>query len=240
MNRYGLLTLTALCAVSASAQAPKPTGAALMDKAVTVIGGAAWLKVQSFTSKGTVSVPAQGISGTMEIQAQAPNKFVMKQSLKGMGDSSSAFDGTVGWSKDPFTGLRTLAGAELASLKAQSALSIRPADWKSVYSKAEVLGTVKVAGAPAYRVRLTPKVGNPETQYFDVKTGLQVRSDQTLETPNGKIAVESYFSDYRTVSGIKMAHKIRQLAGPTEVVILLSDVKINAPVEASAFAKPKE
>ena len=239
MNRYTILALTTLAALPVAAQAPKPTGTALMDKSVAASGGAAWLKIESFTAKGTVSIPAQSITGTMEIMAKSPDKFAMKQAIKGIGDSSSGFDGKVGWSKDPFSGQRTLAGAELAALKAQASLTLRPAQWKSVYSKAELLGTVKVAGAPAYRVRLTPKVGNPETQYFDVKTGLQVRSDQTVETPNGKIAIESYFSDYRTVSGIKMAYKIRQLAGPTEAVILLSDVKVNTTIEDGVFTQPK-
>ena len=36
-----------------------------------------------------------------------------------------------------------------------------------------------------------------------------------------------------------MAFKIRQLAGPTEAIIQLTDVKVNAPVENSAFAQPK-
>ena len=239
MNRYALFTLAALAALPVVAQGPKPTGAALMEKNVAGSGGAAWLKVNSFIAQGTVSVPAQGITGTVEIQAKSPDRFAMKQSIKGIGDSSSGFDGKVGWSKDPFSGQRVLAGSELAALKAQASLSLRPAQWKSVYSKAEVLGSVKVAGEPAFKVRLTPKVGNLETQYFDAKTGLQVRSDQTVETPNGKIAVESYFSDYRTVGGIKMAFKIRQLAGPTEAIIQLTDVKVNAPVEDSAFAQPK-
>ncbi len=239
MNRYVFFTLAALATLPALAQGPKPSGASLMDKNAVNSGGAAWLKVNSFVATGTVAVAAQSMTGSVVIQAKSPDKFVMKQNIKGIGDSSSGFDGKIGWSKDPFSGQRVLAGSELAALKAQASLSLRPAQWKSVYSKVETLGTVKVAGAPAYKVRLIPKVGNPETQYFDAKTGLQVRSDQTIETPNGKIAVESYFSDYRAVGGIKMAFKIRQLAGPTEAIIQLTDVKINTPTEDSAFAQPK-
>ncbi|MBB6049378.1 hypothetical protein [Armatimonas rosea] len=240
MNRYGFLLLAAACAAPVVAQAPKPTGAQILDKNVTASGGAAWQAVQSFTAKGTVTVAAQSISGTVEVYAKAPNKFAMKQSIKGVGDSSSAFDGTVGWSKDGFSGLRELKGGELAALKAQSSLSLRPSLWKTVYSSAALIGTVKVNGAPAYKVKLTPKVGNPETQYFDVKTGLQVRSDQVVESPQGKIAVESYLSDYRTVGGIKMPFKTRQLVGQAEIVIQFTEVKVNATPEDSVFAKPKE
>ncbi|WP_395090373.1 hypothetical protein [Armatimonas sp.] len=261
MNRYGLLLLAALCVAPASAQAPKtaksttvvkskkaappakpvpPTGSALMSKHVLASGGAAWLDVQNFTAKGTISIPAQSITGTMEVFAKAPNKFAMKQNIKGVGESSSGFDGSVGWSKDPFSGLRVLSGAELAALKAQSSLSLRPAQWKGVYASAVLSGTVKVNGASAYKVKLTPKSGNPETQYFDVKTGLQVRSDQVVESPQGKIAVESYLSDYRTVSGVKIPFKTRQLLGQIEVTIQFTELKVNTTVDDASFVKPKE
>jgi hypothetical protein len=240
MNRSTVFILAALAALPAAAQAPKPTGTQILDKNVAAGGGAAWQIVQSFTAKGTISVPAQSISGTVDIFAKAPNKFAMKQSIKGVGDSSSAFDGTIGWSKDAFSGLRELKGAELAALKAQSTLALRPALWKTVYSSAALVGTVKVNGASAYKVKLTPKTGSPETQYFDVKTGLQVRSDQVVESPQGKIPVESYLSDYRTVNGIKMPFKTRQLVGQAEIVIQLTEVKINAAPDESVFVKPKE
>lgn len=240
MNRYQTLALVALAALPAAAQAPKPTGAQLMDKNVTVTGGAAWQGVQSFVARGTVSVPAQSISGTVEIFAKAPGKFGMKQSIKGIGESSSGFDGTVGWSKDAFSGLRELKGAELAALKAQSAVALRPGLWKTVYTSAVLQGTVKVNGAPAYKVKLTPKSGSPETQYFDVKTGLQVRTDQVVESPQGKLAVEAYLSDYRSVGGIKMPFKTRQLVGQAEIVIQLTEVKLNASPDDALFAKPKE
>ena len=240
MNRYSLLLLAALCVAPATAQAPKPTGAALMDKYVSVSGGAAWLKVMNFTAKGTVSIPAQSITGTVEIYAKAPDKFAMKQNIKGVGESSSGLDGATAWSKDPFSGLRALSGAELAALKAQATLSLRPAQWKSVYSSATLAGTVKVNGLPAYKVKLVPKSGDPETQYFDVKTGLQVRSDQTVTSPQGKIAVEAYLSDYRSVNGVKIPFKTRQLVGQAEVILQFSELKINTTVDDASFAKPKE
>lgn len=240
MNRYAFLLLTVACAAPVVAQAPKLTGAQILDKNVAASGGAAWQSVQGFTAKGTISAPAQSISGTLEIFAKAPNKFALNSKIKGAGDNNTGFDGTVGWSKDTAMGLRTLSGGELATLKNQAVLALRPALWKSVYTSATLLGTVKVNGAPAYRVKLTPKTGNPETQYFDVKTGLQVRSDQVLETPQGKIPVETYVSDYRTVNGIKMAFKTRQLVGAAEIIMQLSDVKLNTAIDDTVFAKPKE
>ena len=240
MNRYYAFTLATLAALPALAQAPKPTAAQILDKNVTASGGAAWQSVQSYVAQGTVSVVAQSIKGTVKVQAKAPNKIAIEQKITGVGDSLMGFNGTTGWSKDISFGLRDLSGPELAALKAQAALALRPASWKSVYTSATLVGTVKVNGAAAYRVKLTPKVGSPETQYFDVKTGLQVRADQVSETPQGKIPVESYPSDYRTVGGVKIPFKTRLLANNVEIIMQFTDVKINVPLEDSGFAKPKE
>jgi outer membrane lipoprotein-sorting protein len=240
MNRYFAFTLATLVALPALAQAPKPTAAQILDKNVAASGGAAWLKVQSYVAQGTISVVAQSIKGTVKVQTQAPNKIAIAQNVEGAGNSLMGFDGTKGWSKDTALGLRDLSGPELGALKAQAALSLRPASWRSVYTSTTLVGTVKVNGAPAYRVKLTPKVGSPETQYFDVKTGLQVRADQVSETPQGKIPTESYPSDYRMVNGVKIPFKTRLLANNVEIIMQFTDVKINASVDDSAFAKPKE
>lgn len=226
-------------AQKAAPVAKKPTADQILDRYALVTGGPAWEKLTSFTAKGTVSLPAQSIKGTVEINAKAPNKIAVKQAIGGVGETLSGFDGKEGWSKDPFSGLRVLSGAELSQLEAQATLSLRPTQWRKQYAKAELLGTTKVGGAPAYKVRLTPKVGSPETQYFDVKTGLQVRSDQVAETPQGKIPVEGYLSDYRTVAGVKIPFKTRQVASTTEAVIQFTEVKTNIALDDTLFAKPK-
>lgn len=237
-----VLLLALASPVLAQKKAPvakKPSADQILDRFAQVSGGAAWEKLNSFTAKGTINLPAQSIKGTVEISAKAPNKMRMVQTIQGVGETTGGYDGTEGWSKDPFSGLRTLAGVELAQLQTQATLSLRPSQWRKVYTKTELLGTTKVGGAPAYKVRLTPKAGNPETQYFDVKTGLQVRSDQVSESPQGKIPVEIYMSDYRTVGGVKIAFKTRQVASVAEAVILLTDVKANVELDDASFAKPK-
>lgn len=238
MNRVVTLALTlALVAPAFAQKAPKAEQ--IVDRSVQVMGGAAWEKLQSFVATGTISLPAQSIKGSVVMSAKAPNKLSMKQTIDGVGESLSAFDGTVGWSKDAFQGLRTLTGAELAQLKSQATQALRPGQWRQLYTKTELQGTVKVGGSPAYKIRLTPKTGSPETQYFDVKSGLPVRTDQVVESPQGKIAIETYPSDYRTVGGVKIPFKMRQVMGPTEAILVMTEVKPNATIEDSVFAQPK-
>jgi hypothetical protein len=156
-----------------------------------------------------------------------------------MGDSISAFDGKAGWSKDTFSGTRSLTGGQLAQVRDQATLALRPGAWKSHYSKTALQGTVPVNGSPAYKVQLTAKSGSTEYQYFDVKSGLEVRSDQIIESPQGKIPVEIYFSDYRPVNGIKIPFKTVQKVGPTEVVMIVTEMKTNVTVPDATFVSPK-
>lgn len=226
-------------AVAQGAKEALPSGDSIMKKYVDAIGGAAWAKINTMTGSGTVSVASQGVEGTFTMAAKAPAKIVLKQSIGSLGESTMATDGTTAWSTDPFTGTRTLAGPELTQITTQAVMGLRPDQWKTVYTKAETLGVEKVNSAPAYKVRLTTKSGETSLQYFDVKSGLQVRTDETVISPQGKLPVTSYYADYRVQQGVKMPYSVKQVMGPAEVQTLIKDVKFNVPVDDTQFAQPK-
>lgn len=232
---FALLPVAAARPAAAQKAAAKPTAASVLARYVEVTGGGKWEQMNSFTAAGTVDIPAQKVTGKVEMRAKAPGKLWVKQSLPGFGDSVAGFDGATAWSVDPFQGKRTLKGAELSQTKAQAVLSLRPGAWKALYPKAELLGTEVVNGAPAYKVRLSPSDGAPTVNYYDVKSGLQVRADSVVDSPQGRIPVTSYFTDYRAVSGVKVPFVTRQKVGPSEIVITLTDMKVNAPVADDAF-----
>jgi hypothetical protein len=244
------IPLSLVCLVSSvGAQKPKPpapaekptlTAAQILDRSQAAMGGsAAMAKIKSQTARGTLTVSANNLTGTFEIKAKNPNKFVMTQNISGIGASATGFDGKVGWSKDPIQGLRTLAGAELRQLREQAQLQSNPASWKTLYTKQEVLGFSTVGGAKAYRVRVTPKEGDPQVLYYDAKTFLLVRIDATVAAPTGKVPVESYLTNYKTIDGVKNAMTMRQVVmGTAEVILTTTETKNNVAIPDSVFAKP--
>lgn len=235
----GAALLTMSAALIAQVQSAKSKAEAIIDRSVKQTGGDAWQKVTSMTYVGTVSLPAQSIKGDFEVKSKSTGKFLMKQKIASVGETLQGFDGSQGWAKDPFSGKRMLTGGELDALKSQAVLALRPARWREVYSGVELLGTVKVAGEPAYRIRLKPKHGEPETHYYSVKSGLEVRIDAIAVTQQGKIPVESYSSDYRSVGGVKIPFKLRQVFNQNELVMTISKVDANTPVDDAEFAPPK-
>ena len=224
--------------VSGAALAQSPAEKVLARYVAATGGAAAYAKVKSQVATGTISMPAQGVSGKFTMSFKAPNKMVLSSSLPGIGEIGQGYDGQVAWSKDPFSGVRTLEGEELAQIVNELTLTNDPAGWKKVYTKIELLLPGKVGKARALRVKLTPKKGAVQTLFFDPQTGLLLRRDAVIVTAQGSMPSESYFTDYRSVEGVKMAFKTRVVAGPAEQVMLITGVKNNVAVADSVFAKP--
>jgi hypothetical protein len=80
--------------------------------------------------------------------------------------------------------------------------------------------------------------GNKVRLYFDSQTGLLARVVRYTNLPLGFITTEMDYADYRDVSGLKIPFRITRTWVDGRSVTLLKSVQINAPVDASKFAKP--
>ena len=96
---------------------------------------------------------------------------------------------------------------------------------------ARVMGIEPVDGKDAYAVALS----EDKTAYYDIETGLKVKSvnmvsqgDQTMEVPVS-------YSDYQEVSGIKFPFTISQSMGPQTFDFKVSTIKVNEGVTDEDF-----
>ncbi len=218
---------------------PKRTAEQVLDGFLKNTGGPAYNKITTSLSQGTVSTPS-GVAGRIEIKVKAPDKFMMRI-LTAEGDTAIGYDGKEGWTREPNKGLRLLQGGELAQLRLQALQSNAPQNWRSYYKTVELIGLSRAGALVCYKLRLVPKNGSmPITQYHDVQTLLLIRSDQVLESPEGKQPTETYASDYRLVDGVKTAFKMRQRIPGTEMLIQLTKVQNNLPLSDSEFDRPQE
>lgn len=225
-----------------AAAAPRPTTALsamqVLERYLNATGGrAAYAKMTSLVTKGTMENQAQGLRGTFAAYVKAPDKVLVVQSLAGI-EAKQGFDGKIGWSQDPFSGLRTLEGPELVNVKRASQFDTT-LNFRGQYKKAEVLGRRKENGRDAIVLRLTPLVGQPVVGYYDARTFLLLRTDMVVESPQGTIPMQVYFSDYRPVAGIKMPFVTRQrMGGIIEIVLRITEIQTNVPLDDALFAKP--
>jgi len=248
MNRFlTLLVLICFTVISVApaqstddkkSKADEITADRVLERFIEATGGRkAYEKLTSRVIKGTLEVAAQGIKGTIEIYSKAPDKHWEVGVIEGIGEFTRAYDGQIGWSQDPINGLRELSGVELAILK-RSATFNGELKWRQLYPKVELVGKEKINEKEVYVVRLTPTEGQPVTSYYDTASFLVVRTDMVQEGPQGNVPIESYVSDYREVNGIKIPFEIKQSIPIGTLLIKLTEVKHNLPIDDARFRKP--
>ena len=211
----------------------------ILDKYVQALGGKAAIeKVTSTVLTGTFELPAMGMSGPLEIYAKAPNRNATIINIAGFGVVQFGFNGTIAWSQDPQTGLREMAGAELADTK-RDAEFYKEIKLKQLYPKMTLTGKEKVGEHDVYVIEATPADGKPEKMYFDTQTGLLLRVDNDRESPQGSAHVETYFEDYKdTGGGVKGPFTIKIVRPDISFTLKTTEVKQNVPIDDAKFNKP--
>ena len=219
--------------------AKMPTVQEVLAKYVQAIGGrAANEKIKSRIMKGSAEIPAAGIKGTFEYYTAAPGKSLNKIMLAGIGEIIEGFDGTIAWSVNPIQGNRDKQGEELAQTKLTYNF-YREINLDKLYPKMELKGMEKLGDKDVYVIVGTPENLPSETFYFDAKSGLLLRQDITVISPEGKIPTKTFFEDVREVDGVKIPFKIRSVLPQFEIIATTTEVKNNVTVEDAMFTKPK-
>jgi len=215
-----------------------PTVDQIIENYLTAIGGrAAVEKLTSRVSTGTFEIPDAGMTGTVTISEKAPNKSLAVIEIGGIGLIREGSDGTVAWAEEPGSGVRDKTGTELADGLRGSVFNAE-LKLKSLYKTVVVTGKESVEGKDAYVVLATPDVGSANKLYFDVASGLMVRQSSTRDTPQGPMDIDVQIGDYRVVDGVKVPFSVRQVSAMATVVIRLTTVKHNVPVDDAIFKKP--
>jgi hypothetical protein len=229
---------TTQAAGATQAAAATPTGEQVLDHYVQAIGGrAAWMKLTSRVSKGSIEIPAmENLSGTLEIHEKAPNSMLAVITLGG-GVFEQGFDGTTAWSDNPRDGLRVLAGGELEDAR-REANFYHPLELQKNYSKLTVSGIERVNEHDCYVVVAVREKGAPDKMYFDVQSGLLVRSVNQRYTPDGLTEFQADVDDYTARDGVKLPFTVRQSGGGSAFVIHFTEVQHNLQLTDAQFAKP--
>jgi len=241
------VALAALFVAPVYAQAPAkpapaveklPEARAIIDAHVKAIGGRqALMSYKSMHSMATISMPANGISGPMEIWATAePQRTLVKMTITGVGEIMEGFDGTHAWSINPMTGPMLKTGTELAEAKFDGDFRNDIRDPKK-YPTVKTLEKTEFDGRPCYKVQLTRSDGGQDVDFYDVATGLRAGSQNMRMTPMGPMTTVSVESDYKKVGKLLIAMKMSQKVMGIEQIITLSTVEYDK-VDPAVFEPP--
>jgi hypothetical protein len=217
-----------------------PKGETILDHYIEVTGGKeAYAKIHSELTKGAIEFVGKNIKGTIVSYHQEPNKDYTVADIAGVGKVESGSDGDVLWERSALQGARVKSGEERE--EALRVGTFNPhLNWRKMYDTAETQGVETVDGAACYKVLLTPRSGSPETQFYDKKTGLLVKSSSVHKTQMGDIPAESFAKDYKPVAGVSMPFTMSDRFAGQEIRIVLSDIQVNPEIEKNRFDLPDD
>lgn len=225
-----------------SADKPKvklPPAKEIIAKYIKVTGGEqARLKHSSSHVKGTMSMPAMGMSGALEAFAAKPNRMLIKVEMQGMGLISQGFDGKVGWLIHPMMGPSIQEGAELEQTRigADYYGEIRK---HKLYKSMETVDLTEFEGKKCYKIKLVPEKGFPVFEFYDVESGLRRGSQMTAITAMGEMPLTNVESEYKKMGGLIVATKTVQKLPMQEVVIKIESIEYDK-VDDAVFKLPPE
>lgn len=220
-----------------AAQLPSPRE--VIDRHIEAVGGRA--AIESHTSShatGTIEVVGQGLVGEMSIWGAAPDKTLVEVSFPDMGvETRTGFNGEVGWSVDPMTGERLLAGGELQQL-------VDEADYygdlhdPAKFTEMENLGEAEFDGRTAYKLRLLYESGREVFEYFDVESGRMIGVEGVQESIMGSMNVVTTLGEYQQFDDVMVPTLMRQQFGPLQTIrVNVQSVELDS-VDPSIFDLP--
>ncbi|MBI1739189.1 MAG: hypothetical protein HYR58_08070 [Acidobacteria bacterium] len=233
-----LAACSALVGSVAVAQQEKlPTVEKVLADYVRAVGGRAAIeKVRSRVTTGTVDA-GNGVAIPLVISEKAPDKYLQELNVPEIGAVVEGFDGNTGWESNPQMGAQELTGTSLAARKRNSQF-YRWLRMRELFAKLDLSGTTKVGERDAYVLEATPQEGYEEKFYFDMQTGLLLQRDYKLEGPDGVLAFNMFYEEYKVVDGIKLPFALRRV-GPDNVLLLkFTEIKQNVELDDARFAKP--
>ena len=214
-----------------------PAARAILDKHVAAIGGRqAVLSHKSTHATGTLSMPAAGVTGAVDVYGAQPNRTLLKVTLAGVGEVIEGFDGTHGWSISPMTGPMLLEGKQLEEKRFDSEFhsELRTEDR---YVSLTTLEQADFEGRSCYKVRLVRKTGGEDIEFYDVATGLKAGSITTRETQMGTVTGTTVETDYKKFGNLLQPTTVRSQVGGLQQVITITAVDYDN-VPASIFDLP--
>jgi hypothetical protein len=222
----------------------EPAATKILDDYISAVGGAdKWAAVKNYIASGhSEGYGGLGGNGTFTIYAQAPDHHGMWITFPDhpdRGTSAWTYDGKAGWISQPRSLLGTyeLTGNDLAGAKLDSVAGF-PTQIKTAFTHWQVAQEDTINNHDVYVLQGIGNSGLIGTFYFDKKSNLLVRYVRQTPTPVGRVSIQQDFDDYHDVNGLKFPFKYSFLWLDGRFSAVISDVKVNGPVDASKFAKP--
>jgi zinc protease len=204
----------------------------VIENFINAIGGEASLSgITDLVIK--MSAEMQGMTIEMESNQKAPGKILLTTSMGGNALQKQVFDGERGMVSAMGQNME-LSGKQLSDMKMQAKLNLE-LEYKSLGFGLKLLDPDNIDGKPVYKVQITSPEGTVKTDFFDVATGLKLRTVSSQDTQMGPMTITVNYGDYREVANVKFPFAITQQMGPQAIDLKVLSVEMNSGISDDLF-----
>lgn len=212
----------------------------VLGDVVVALGGESVLRRHgSKTCHGKFDVAGM-IEGPLTRYQAAPNHYLIRIDLPGMGRVEKGFNGSAGWDIVPHLGPDpTATSADRMADAAIDADYFAPLNYKTNNRSIRYLGLHQYDGKNCHEIRLTRRTGQVEVRYIDATTHLPVGRRSMATTMMGEVVATRKVKEFREFDGEKVATRYTQVIGDMqEQSFHITDVSF-APIDKATFATPE-
>ncbi len=212
------------------------TAADVVNNYLTAIGGVD--KLQKLTATQTImQAEMAGLPApiTVTVAKKVPGYYVEIQEIPNMFKQKRLYAKGKGYAESPQGNSEIEDEEELAELERSASVIVDELDYLNEGYTVVLEGENILDGKAVYQLLVTTPSGDKKREYYDVTSGLKIREDQEMESPQGPITLTTIISSYREINGIKYPEEMLQDLGPQKLKITLMDVKTNKDVSMNLF-----
>jgi hypothetical protein len=232
-----LIGILALTSLAGTALAGSATASEILVQSKAASGGSAWDAITSLRTVGTIQVA--GLTGMERTVQDLRTGRSVTHTKVGPVTQAEGFDGTTGWQLTPEG---DVFPADAPASKRQSVTDAYqtargwwyPRHWPA---QIKLLGKRRDGAKRYWVLRIVPRGGSPFEMWIDAKTWrIARRTDGAGFAPS-----TTWFSDYRTVKGVKIAFHTRQVTNGVmrnATIKQVQMVEMNNPIDAKTFRMP--
>ena len=214
----------------------------IIAKNIQARGGMDKLKsIKSIKTTATMTVgPGMEAPGVMVLKR--PEMARLEFTIQGL-TAVQAYDGSKAWQIMPFMGKKDaelMSGDETKEMEETADLDGPLVDYKTKGNTVELIGKEKIEGTDAYKIKVTLKNGDVQTEYIDADSFLEIKEETKRMVRGTEKEFESSIGDYKEVDGIIFPFAVESGIKGTDQKqkITISKIELNVPADDTIFKMP--
>lgn len=216
----------------------------VINSYINAIGGMDKLKsVQSAKVTGKFGSGAMDFPFTSLYKR--PMKMKMEMQIQGM-TMIQAYDGTIGWSLNPFQGARDpekMSEVDTKSVRDNADFEGKVVNYKEKGSKVELIGKEDFEGTEVYNIKLTDKDGDVSNFFFDASSYLLLKESSKRKVGPKEINIDVIYGNYKATDGYLYPWSV-EIKAPDAPMgsqkATIESITLNVPTEDADYAMPEK